>query len=1049
MRFGQYFIGRPRFAAVISIVITLVGAIAYFRLPVAQYPEVVPPTIVVNARYPGASPEVIAQTVAAPIEEEVNGVEGMLYMTSSSTVDGVMQLVVTFDLGIDLDTAQVLVENRVSVAEPRLPEETRRLGVIVEKSSPDLMMVVHMDSPDQSLDALYVSNYALLNVRDVLARIDGVGRIGLIGIREYGMRIWLDPERMAGLRVTAGEVLAALRGENVQVVGGALGLEPMPLPGAFQVTVAGEGRLESPEQFGAIIVSSSTEGRLVRLRDIARVELQADRYITESLLDGRPAIALAMFQRPGSNAVATSQAITRAMAELGETFPPGLRYQILYNPTEYISESIRALYWTLLEASALVIIVILLFLQNWRAAIIPILAIPVSLIGTFAVMDLFGVSLNNLSLFGLVLAIGIVVDDAIVVVENIERNLARGLSPREASSVTMNEVGAALVSIGLVLTSVFIPTAFLGGITGEMFRQFALTIATATAISVLNSLTLSPALAAVLLKPHGGPPDRIDLAWNALLGWLFRAFNRGFGALSDGYARLVGRLVRRPAMALASFVLMLGLTAAGLAWTPTGFIPALDQGYLIVIGELPKGASLERTREVVLETSEIAKRIPDTTMAFGFAGFSVATSSNTPQSATVFVGLEDFARRRAGLSGTELGNLLQAELSGIQEASLLVVEPPPIRGIGSGGDFKMLVRDRSGQGFAALEQATWALAGAAAQAGIVNRAFTTFSNDAPRWFVEVDRTRAEMLNVPIANVFEALRVFLGSDYVNDFSLFGRNYRVTVQADAPFRFEPDNITRLRAANASGQMVPLGSIVSISPATGPDRVVRHNLYPAAELQFSVPPGGSSGQALDGMERLAAQVLPAGFDFEWTELAYQQQTIGGLGLLVFPLGVLFVFLVLSAQYESWSLPIVIVLIVPLVLLFALAGLALRGMDLNILAQIGFVVLVGLASKNAVLIVEFARQREAQGADRFTAAIEAARLRLRPILMTSFAFIMGVVPLAIATGAGAEMRRVMGTVVFSGMLGVTIVGLLLTPVFYVVTRGLLERGPQPASLP
>lgn len=1038
MRFAHFFIDRPRFAAVISILITLLGGLAYLELPAAQYPEVAPPTIIVTALYPGASPEVIAETVAAPVEQEVNGVEGMLYMTSSSTVDGIMQLTITFELGTDLDAAQVLVQNRVAIAEPRLPEQVRRLGVITRKSSPDLMLVVHLDSPDESLDPLYISNYALLNIRDVLARIDGVGDIRLVGVREYSMRIWLDPERMAALDIAAGDVVKALEGQNAEVAGGALGQAPMPLPAAFQVTVTSQGRLRSANEFAGVIVKAGEGGRLVRLGDVGRVELAAERYVTSSLLNSKPAIALAIFQRPGSNALDTAREILTTMADLSQSFPAGLRHQVLYNPTEYIADSIRAVYLTLLEATALVVAVILVFLQNWRAAVIPILAIPVSLIGTFAVMYLFGFSLNNLSLFGLVLATGIVVDDAIVVVENIERNLGRGLAPREACRQSMTEVGTALVSIGLVLTAVFIPTAFLGGITGELFRQFALTIAVATAISVLVSLTLSPALAAILLRPAATTTDRAQRGWQTAFDWLFHRFNQAFSALQARYTGMVDWLLRRRRLALASFVALLGLTVALFRLTPTGFIPLLDQGYLIVLAELPKGATLDRTSEVVLRATELAGTVPGTDMAFGFAGFSVATGANTPQSATIFVGLAPFAERGPELSSDRIAARLSAALADIQEAAIIVVPPPPIRGIGNGGDFKMLIEDRGALGLAALEASTWALAGAASSSGEVARAFTTFSTAAPRLRVDVDRTRAEMLNVPVENVFETLQVFLGSDYVNDFTLFGRNYRVTAQADAPFRLEADDIARLRTRNTSGQMVPLGSMVSVHPTSGPDRVVRHNLYPAAELQFTAPPGRSSGQVLDGMGRLAAQLLPPGMSFEWTELAYQQRTVAGLGLLVFPLAVLFVFLILSAQYESWALPFAVVLIVPLVLLFATLGLLLRGMDINVLAQIGFIVLIGLASKNAILIVEFAKQREDAGEGRFAAARQAAQLRLRPILMTSLAFIMGVTPLALASGAGAEMRRVLGTVVFGGMLGVTVVGLLLTPVFYVVIRGL-----------
>ncbi|MCC7257340.1 MAG: efflux RND transporter permease subunit, partial [Gammaproteobacteria bacterium] len=806
--------------------------------------------------------------------------------------------------------------------------------------------------------------------------------------------------------------------------------------------VTTKGRLSEPREFEEIILRANPDGSALRLRDVARVELAADRYVTSSLFGSRQAVGLALFQRPGSNAIEASRAINARMAELARDFPPGMRYQVLYNPTEYISQSIDAVYVALLESTLLVVAVILLFLQNWRAAVIPILAIPVSLVGTFAVMALTGVTLNNLSLFGLVLAIGIVVDDAIVVVENIERNLARGLAPRAASVVTMDEVGTALVSIGLVLTAVFVPTAFLGGIAGEMFRQFGLTVATATAISVVNSLTLSPALGAVLLRSHDAPPGAFDRWWDRTLGVAFSAFNRGYDAFAQRYVGLVGHLVRRPALPVAAFGVMLALTGVGLWFMPTGFIPALDQGYVIVLAELPKGASLERTSEVVKEIARRANTVDGTVpRSFGFAGFSIATGASSTQSATVFVGLQDFPDRGPGRTAERITADLGAALRGIQDAAIVVVMPPPIRGIGNGSDFKMLIRDRAGHGARALEAATWAVAGAGTASGAVARAFTTFSTAAPRVQVDIDRTRAQMLEVPLANVFETLRVFLGSEYINDFNLFGRNYRVTAQADAPFRLTTGDVARLRAANVRGEMVPLGSIVSVHPTAGPDRVVRHNLYPAAELLFTAAPGRSSGEALDAMARVAGEALPAGFDFEWTELAYQQRSVGGLGLLVFPLGILFVFLVLTAQYESWSLPFVIVLLVPLVMLFALVGLNLRGMDLNILAQIGFVVLIGLASKNAILLVEFARQREEQGADPIAAAVDAARLRLRPILMTSLAFIAGVVPLGLAIGAGAEMRRVLGTVVLSGMLGVTLVGLLLTPVFYVLVRRRIRR--------
>jgi HAE1 family hydrophobic/amphiphilic exporter-1 len=1042
MRFSHFFVDRPRFAAVISILITIVGGLAYFSLPVAQYPDVAPPTIVVTATYPGASPAVIAETVAAPLEQEINGVEGMLYMTSSSTTDGVMTLTITFAVGTDLDIAQVLVQNRVSIAESRLPEDVRRLGIVTQKTSPDLMIVVHLESPDNSLDQLYISNYASLRIRDVLARLDGVGTLNIVGAREYSMRVWLDPDRMAARKVTATDVVGALRGQNVQVAGGSLGEPPAPSGQAFQLTLNSQGRLRTPEEFSDVIIKSGTEGRLTRLRDIGRVELGARDYQTNSFLDGRPAVALVMFQRPGSNALATAERVKETMAELSRDFPPGLAYRIVYNPTEFIAQSVDAVYTTIFEATALVVLVILMFLQNWRAAIVPVLAIPISLIGTFAVMAAFGFSLNNLTLFGLVLAIGIVVDDAIVVVENIERNLEQGLGPRDAALQTMTEVGSALVSIALVLVAVFVPTAFIGGITGQFFRQFALTIASATVISALVSLTLSPALGALLLRAPHAPKDTMDRLFERVLGGAFRAFDRGFSALQKAYFRVVRRVVHLPRTALGVFAFLLAATALLFQFVPGGFIPQQDQGYLIALVELPKGSSLERTTAVIQRATELALATPGAERIVAFAGFSVATSANAPQSGTIFIGLKDFAERGRGLSAAAIAADLNRKFSSIPEGALFVVPPPPVRGIGNGGDFKMMVEDRSGQGLAALETATWALAGAAAETGEVARPFTLFSTASPQFYLDVDRSRAEMMNVPVSNVFDTLQVFIGSAYVNDFTLFGRNYRVTAQADGPFRLQPEDIARLQTRNAEGEMVPLGSIVKVVPSAGPDRVVRHNLYPAAELQFGTPPGRSTGQAIATMERLARQVLPSGIGYEWTELAYQQTRGTNFALFVFPLCVLFVFLVLTAQYESWSLPLAIVLIVPLCLLFGLLALLLRGMALDILAQVGSVVLIGLASKNAILVVEFARQHEAAGEDRWTAATEAARQRLRPILMTSFALIFGVVPLVLASGAGAEMRQVLGTVVFGGMLGVTLIGLFLTPVFYVVIRGLVDRG-------
>ncbi len=1037
MKFGRFFIDRPRFAAVISILIVVVGMISYFQLPVTQYPEIAPPTIVVRAQYPGAPPEVIADTVATPIEQEVNGVEGMLYMTSSSTADGAMQLTITFELGTDLDAAQVLVQNRVAVAEARLPEEVRRLGVVTEKSSPDLMMVVHLISPDSTYDQLYISNYALLRVRDVLSRIPGVGSITVFGVREYSMRVWLDPDRLASLNLTAGDVLAALRAQNVQVAGGILGQPPMPAPNAFQFTVNTQGRFSSAEEFGQIIVKSAPGGRLTRVNDVARIELGARSYSSNSFLDGQPALGMGIFQRPGSNALETASAVFETMDELERDFPAGLEYRVVYNPTQFVQESVFEVYKTIAEAVLLVVLVIILFLQSWRAAIIPIVAIPVSLIGTFLIMQALGFSLNNLTLFGLVLAIGIVVDDAIVVVENIERVIEDGKDPREAAKITMDEVGTAVVSIALVLSSVFVPAAFVGGISGQFFQQFAVTIAVATIISALNSLTLSPALGAILLRPKGQQESGFfGRAWDTILGPVFRGFDAGFDRVRDGYRRGVGGVARRPLIGVAVFVVLLAATAWGFNRVPTGFIPPQDQGYLITAIELPKGASLERTTDVVLRASEIARQVPGVAHAVGIAGFSGATFSAASNAGVVFVPLEPFDERGPEESAQAIfGNLFGA-MQQIQEAQIFVVQPPPVRGLGRSGGFTMMVQDISGRGLDALQAATRDLAGAANQSGEVTQVFTTFGTGTPRYYVDIDRTKAEMLSVPVASVLETLQVYIGSAYVNDFNLFGRTYQVTTQADAPYRLDPVDIRRLRARSTTGAMVPLGSVAEIRIETGPDRVVHHNLYPSAELQGSAARGRSTGQALSTMERLASDGLPQGMGYSWVDIAFQEKQAGNVGLLIFPLSVLFVFLLLTAQYESWSLPLAVILIVPLCLSFALLGVALRGMDNNILTQIGFIVLIGLASKNAILIVEFARQREEAGLDRVEAAIEAAELRLRPILMTSFAFILGVVPLVIASGAGAEMRQALGTAVFSGMIGVTLFGLFLTPAFYVIIR-------------
>jgi HAE1 family hydrophobic/amphiphilic exporter-1 len=1050
MGFAHFFVERPIFASVLSILIVLLGLAAYVTLPVAQYPEIAPPTIQVTASYPGASAEVVSETVATPLEQEINGVDNMLYMVSQATGDGQLSLTVTFALGTDLDTAQVLVQNRVAIAEPRLPEDVRRVGVTVRKNSPDMLMVIHLSSPDASRDQLYISNYATLQIRDVLARLDGVGDVRVFGARDYSMRIWLDPEKVAARGLTAGDVVEALRGQNVQVASGVLNQPPVPTPGAFQLNVETLGRLRDARQFENVVVKTEADGRVTRIRDIGRVELGAQDYNANGYLDQRTAVPLLIFQRPGSNALQTAEVLLATMQELSQGFPEGLRYDVIYNPTQFIEESVDAVFVTIYEAVILVVLVVVLFLQSWRASIIPIAAIPISLIGTFAVMAAFGYSLNNLSLFGLVLAIGIVVDDAIVVVENVERNLAQGMSPKEAAHRTMDEVGSALIAIALVLAAVFIPAAFIAGISGQFFRQFAVTIAAATAISCLVSLTLSPALCALLLRPHAAQHGRPPLLLRPVHAF-FRGFNVVFDKLALGYGGLTRRLVRITALVLLVYGALVGLTGWQFSRAPTGFIPEQDQGYLITVVQLPPGASLDRTDRVVRRATEIILETEGVVHAVPFAGFDGATFTNAPNAGAVFSVLAPFEERAGtGRSGDAILADLNARLSGIQEAFLITIAPPPVRGIGTGGGFKMMVQDRRGRGLDALEATSQELVAAANQTPGLAGVFSLFNNGTPKIFADIDRVKAEMLGVTPEQVFEALEVYIGSTYVNDFNFLGRTFRVTAQADGPFRLELRDVANLKTRNADGDMVPLGSVATFRDITGPYRVPRYNLYPAAEVQGATLPGTSTGDALAAMERLAAEILPDGFAFEWTELALQEKLAGGTGLLVFIASVVFVFLFLAAQYESWLLPLAVILIVPMCLLAAVTGLLLRGMDVDILAQIGFVVLVGLAAKNAILIVEFAKQGEERGLDRFEAATEAARTRLRPILMTSFAFILGVLPLAIATGAGAEMRQALGTAVFYGMLGVTLFGLLFTPVFYVVCRriALLRRPSAPEAM-
>ncbi len=1040
MKFSHFFVDRPIFAAVIAILITLIGGMSYVGLPIQQYPEVAPPTIQVSASYPGASAEVVADTVATPLEQEINGVENMLYMSSQSTGDGRVSITVTFALGTDLDAAQVLVQNRVAVAESRLPEEVRRLGVTTVKRSPDMLMVVNMNSPDESVDQLYLSNYTKLNITDVLSRLGGVGNVIVFGSADYSMRIWLDPPRLEARRMTVSDVLEALRAQNVQVSSGVLNTSPMPDQGAFEVAVQTLGRLIEPEQFGDVVVKTDAQGRVTRLADVARIELGAQNYVSNSYLDGKKGVALGIFQRPGSNALATAEEVKATLERLSKDFPPGIAYAIPYNPTQFVEESVSELTRTIFEAVALVIIVIVLFLQSWRAAIIPIVAIPVSLIGTFGVMAALGFSLNTLSLFGLVLAIGIVVDDAIVVVENVERHLREGLSPYDAAHKTMDEVGSALVSIVLVLSAVFIPTAFIPGISGAFYQQFAVTIATAVAISGLISLTLSPALARLLLRreeaEEGGGPLR------RAANRFFTRFNTSFEALSGWYSDVVARAVRVSAMMLLIYGGLIGLTVLEFAKTPTGFIPEQDQGYFIGVVQLPPGSALSRTDDVVRRASRMAVETPGVNRVTGYAGFDGATFTNAPNTGAMFISLRSFDERAdIGVGWQDVLQDLQRRFASIREATIFVVVPPPVRGVGTGGGFKMMVEDRQGRGLPALEAAAQNLAMAANGLPEATRVFTLFNTKTPQIYADIDRVKAEKLGVPVSRVFETLGVYIGSSYVNDFNFLGRTFQVRAQADGPHRRDVDDVAALRTRSQSGAMVPLGSIATFRDITGPYRVARYNLYPAAAVQGNTNPGFSTGQTLSAMEGLADQVLPDGFDYEWTELSFQEKQVGNTAIYIFMAAVVFVFLVLAAQYESWLLPLAIILIVPMCLLAAMSGVLLRGLDNNILVQIGLVVLIGLAAKNAILIVEFARQGEAEGLSRFDAAAQAARTRLRPILMTSFAFILGVVPLVIAAGAGAEQRQALGTAVFSGMIGVTLFGLLFTPVFYVATRALARR--------
>jgi hydrophobe/amphiphile efflux-1 (HAE1) family protein len=1054
MNISRFFIDRPIFAIVLSVFITLVGVFAYPLLPLAQYPDIAPPTITINTAYAGASAETLAETVAAPIEQEVNGVEGMLYISSSSTSDGAVAITVTFEPGTDLDSAQVLVQNRVALAEPRLPEAVRQVGVVVNKQESGFLMILGLTSPGGVLNNDYVGNYANSTLRDRLLRIEGVGNVTVFGGGNYSMRVWIDPAKAAARGLNAAEIVGALRGQNIQAAAGSIGQPPFATnASAFQQPIQVQGRLSTPEEFSEIVIKTDTEGRVTRIRDVARVELGAQDYGIQGYFDGVRGVGIAIVQQPGANALGTAERVLAEVEALKATAPQGLEIGVPYNPTEFVAASVESVQHTLIEAVILVVLVVLVFLQSWRAAIIPIVAIPIALVATFAVQLALGYSINSLSLLALVLAVGIVVDDAIVVVENVERYIREGLSPREAAYKSMQEVSGALIAIGLVLVAVFIPTMFVPGIPGIFYRQFAVTIAAATVVSLFVSLTLSPAMAALLLKPHAvhdehaARPRTLFGKAKYYGGWAGRKFNEGFDWLADRYGRLTARLVRTVAVVLVVYVGLLGLTTWRLIDTPSGFIPEQDQGFLIGVVQLPAGSSLERTREVMERARIIIEDTEGVDGTVAFAGLDGTSFSFGSNAATLFVRLNDFHDRTTReTTAAALAGAITGAASGIQNANIFVIAPPAIQGLGTGNGFAMMIQDTSGAGYGALEGATFAMMGAAAQAPTeVQQVFSTYNTASPRVEADVDRDRALMMGVQPSDVFSTMGIYLGSSYVNDFNMLGRTFRVTAQAEPAYRDDMADIANLKVRSAAGAMVPLGSVATLRESSGPSRIVRYNLFPAAELQGQGAPGVSSGEALGVMEAMAAQALPPGFSYEWTGLAYQEKQAAGGATLIFVVAVLLVFLVLAAQYEAFTLPLAVILIVPMCLLAAILGVNALGLDNNILVQVGLVVLIALAAKNAILIVEFAKQAEEdQGMDRWDAAVSAARTRLRPILMTSFAFILGVLPLVLAEGAGAEMRQSLGAAVFFGMIGVTVFGLLFTPVFYVICRGLAARLPQ-----
>ncbi|MFZ6731638.1 efflux RND transporter permease subunit [Undibacterium sp. Ji42W] len=1039
MNISKFFIDRPIFAGVLSVIILLAGALSMFQLPISEYPEVVPPSVVVRAQYPGANPKVIAETVASPLEESINGVENMLYMQSQANSDGNLTVTVNFKLGVDPDKAQQLVQNRVSQALPRLPADVQRLGVTTIKSSPALTMVVHLISPDDRYDMTYLRNYAVLNVKDRLARIKGVGEVGLFGSGNYAMRVWLDPQKVAQRGLTASDVVNSIREQNVQVAAGVIGASPN-VPGTpLQFNVNAQGRLKSEAEFAEIILKTSADGAVTRLADVARIELAASEYGLRSLLDNKPAVAIPIFQAPGANALDVSDQVRAAMKELSADFPSSVQYKIVYDPTQFVRSSIHAVVETLLEAIALVVLVVIVFLQTWRASLIPLLAVPVSIVGTFSLMLGFGYSINALSLFGMVLAIGIVVDDAIVVVENVERNISAGLSPKEATYRAMREVSGPIIAIALTLVAVFVPLAFMTGLTGQFYKQFAMTIAISTVISAFNSLTLSPALAAILLKGHDEKPDWLTKVMNRLFGRFFNAFNRMFNRGSEKYSKGVAGVISRKASSMVVYVVLLA-AAVGISYiVPGGFVPGQDKQYLISFTQLPNGATLDRTEKVIRDMSAIALKEPGVESAVAFPGLSINGFTNSSSAGIVFVTLKPFEERRSKeLSADAIAGKLNQKYSAIKDGFIAVFPPPPVMGLGTVGGFKMQIEDKGALGYAELDAAAQAFIAAAKTAPELGPMFSSYQINVPQLDVNLDRVKAKQLGVPVTDVFDTMQIYLGSLYVNDFNRFGRVYQVRAQADAPYRAKPEDILQLKTRNIAGEMVPLSSLVKVTPSFGPEMVVRYNGYTAADINGGPAPGYSSNQAQAAAERIAAKTLPAGIKFEWTDLTYQQILAGNAGVWVFPISVLLVFLVLAAQYESLTLPLAVIMIVPMSLLAALTGVWLTGGDNNIFTQIGLMVLVGLSAKNAILIVEFARELELQGSTPLQAAIDASRLRLRPILMTSIAFIMGVVPLVISSGPGSEMRHAMGVAVFFGMLGVTLFGLFLTPVFYVLLRTL-----------